>query len=81
MSEGTTDGKTPKRLSLKIIFGMALVCLGVALLLYTYHVFRIWDVVFFLPCGLMVLGLWRMGKKGFFNVVGQIGRASCRERV
>jgi predicted membrane protein len=64
--------ETPKRLPRKIIFGSALVCLGISIMLYNFKLFDIKDARWFLPFVLVVIGLLRIWKKGFFNVLAQI---------
>ncbi|MDR2697546.1 MAG: hypothetical protein LBB40_03610 [Holophagales bacterium] len=67
-----TEDETPKWIPRKIIFGFVIVCLGIAIMLYNFDFFRVKDTLWFLPFVLVVTGLLRIWKKGFFNVLAQI---------
>ncbi|MDR0498416.1 MAG: hypothetical protein LBH03_01615 [Holophagales bacterium] len=61
-----------KWLPRKIIFGSLIVCFGIAIMLYDFDFFHFKDVLWFLPFALVVTGLLRIWKKGFFNIMAQI---------
>jgi len=71
-SNGTDSEAPPKRLPRGIIYGSILICLGIAIILYNKKYFHGGDILWFLPFAIIVCGLYRIFKKGFFNVIGQV---------
>jgi len=61
----------PRWIPRRIIIGSVIVCLGIAVLLYIFNLFHVKDVLWFLPFVLIITGLLRIWKKGFFNGLAQ----------
>ena len=55
-----------------LIFGLALICLGIAFLLNNLHIIYIEDALMFSPLVLIAWGLARLWNKGILNVWGHI---------
>jgi len=66
-SGGETEDEGPKWIPRKIIIGFVIVCFGVSIMLYNFGFFHIRSILWFLPFVLVVTGLLRILKKGFFN--------------
>jgi len=72
-SSNETGSETPlKRIPRSIIYGSILICLGVAIILYNKKYFHGGDILWFIPFAIVIWGLYRIFKKGFFNVFGQV---------
>ena len=65
------DSKRP-RLPMGVVFGLTLIFLGTAFMLDNLRLIYIEDVLQFLPCALIAMGLVRLWNSGFFNIWGQI---------
>jgi hypothetical protein len=66
-----TDFKRP-RFPSGTIFGLAIICLGVAFLLHNFFLIHIDDVLQYSPCVLIAFGLARLWNRGILNIWGQI---------
>jgi putative Mn2+ efflux pump MntP len=66
-----TDFKRP-RFPSGIIFGLAIICLGVGFLLHNFFLIHIEDVLQYSPCVLIAFGLARLWNRGILNIWGQI---------
>ena len=55
-----------------VIIGLATICLGVAFVFHNLRLIYIEDVLQFLPCIVIALGIARLWNRGFFSVWGHI---------
>ena len=70
-NETSSDAPPPMRLPRKIIYGSILICLGIAIIFYNKKYYQTSTVLWFLPFAIIVWGLYKIFKKGFFNFLGQ----------
>ena len=73
MNDINADNEAPPKLRLPrgIIYGSILICLGIAIIFYNKEYYKTGTVLWFLPFAIIIWGLYKIFKKGFFNFFGQ----------